>query len=451
MAMLLTTSGTSSFSVALPDEHATRRLAIDIANALLPGDLVTLSGDLGAGKTTFARALIRYLAGDETTEVPSPTFTLMQAYDLPQFPLVHVDLYRISGLGRARRARLRRSARGHRRAGRMARPGRGLPAARPARRGADLGAEAEARVPARAHHRLWRVRRPRRPHGDRAPVHRRVRLQRGAARPHAGRRLDAQLRAARARRQAGHPDELAAAARRPGGARRQALQRDRASCRKRGAVRRDGERPAPARALGADDLSGRARPRPPDPRRPGRRARGRGRSAGADHRALRDGGRRAAGAARAAAARYADGGAACRLPRPLLRHGRVPDRGRAAARLVPAALRRAIARPAPRRVPDALASTVAAGGRFAADLGAARLPFAQPAVAAAAHGPGPARHPRFPGCADGPGRLRPRLALAGRAHRRARADRARPAHPLRARAPSRTIRSSTTPSSSRRT
>jgi N-acetylmuramate 1-kinase len=97
MAMLLTTAGTSSFSVALPDEHATRRLVIDIANALMPGDLVTLSGDLGAGKTTFARALIRYLAGDETVEVPSPTFTLMQTYELPQFPLVHVDLYRISG------------------------------------------------------------------------------------------------------------------------------------------------------------------------------------------------------------------------------------------------------------------------------------------------------------------------------------------------------------------
>ncbi len=97
MAMLLTTAGGASFSVVLPDEQATERLMVDIASALEPGDLVTLSGDLGAGKTTFARGLIRYLAGDETIEVPSPTFTLMQTYDLPQFPLVHADLYRLSG------------------------------------------------------------------------------------------------------------------------------------------------------------------------------------------------------------------------------------------------------------------------------------------------------------------------------------------------------------------
>jgi len=95
--MALTKSETSSFSVALPDEHATRRLAIDIANTVEPGDLVTLSGDLGAGKTTLARTLIRYLADDPALEVPSPTFTLMQLYELPQFPLVHVDLYRLSG------------------------------------------------------------------------------------------------------------------------------------------------------------------------------------------------------------------------------------------------------------------------------------------------------------------------------------------------------------------
>src|SRR5215831_6826996 len=96
-AMALTTSATSSFSVALPDEHATRRLAIDIANSLNAGDFVTLSGDLGAGKTTLVRALIRYLAGDPAIEVPSPTFTLMQTYELPQFPLVHADFFRLSG------------------------------------------------------------------------------------------------------------------------------------------------------------------------------------------------------------------------------------------------------------------------------------------------------------------------------------------------------------------
>ena len=77
----------SSFSVALPDERATQRLAIDIANALERGDFVTLSGDLGAGKTTLARMLIRHLARNPATEVPSPTFTLLQMYELPHFPL----------------------------------------------------------------------------------------------------------------------------------------------------------------------------------------------------------------------------------------------------------------------------------------------------------------------------------------------------------------------------
>src|SRR5260370_17915864 len=68
----------------------------DLALLIGRGDVITLSGDLGAGKTAAARALIRYLAGDDAIEVPSPTFTLVQTYDLPPFQLLHADLYRIN-------------------------------------------------------------------------------------------------------------------------------------------------------------------------------------------------------------------------------------------------------------------------------------------------------------------------------------------------------------------
>ncbi|HEX4410359.1 MAG TPA: tRNA (adenosine(37)-N6)-threonylcarbamoyltransferase complex ATPase subunit type 1 TsaE [Xanthobacteraceae bacterium] len=95
--MLMTAAAGASFALTLPDEKATERFAADIAAALEPGDLVTLSGDLGAGKTTFTRALIRILSGDPEIEVPSPTFTFMQTYELPRFTLVHADLYRVSG------------------------------------------------------------------------------------------------------------------------------------------------------------------------------------------------------------------------------------------------------------------------------------------------------------------------------------------------------------------
>jgi tRNA threonylcarbamoyl adenosine modification protein YjeE len=95
--MFVTTAGGSSFTVALPDEAATRRMVTEIAAVLAPGDLITLSGDLGAGKTTFARALIRHLAGNDTIDVPSPSFTLVQTYDLPSMVVAHADLYRLSG------------------------------------------------------------------------------------------------------------------------------------------------------------------------------------------------------------------------------------------------------------------------------------------------------------------------------------------------------------------
>jgi hypothetical protein len=97
--MLAAPIPTSSFSIALANEQATRRLAVDIASVLKPGDLVTLSGDLGAGKTAFARALIRHLASDDTLDVPSPTFTLVQTYVLPRFTVVHADLFRVTHAG----------------------------------------------------------------------------------------------------------------------------------------------------------------------------------------------------------------------------------------------------------------------------------------------------------------------------------------------------------------
>ncbi|UVK39438.1 tRNA (adenosine(37)-N6)-threonylcarbamoyltransferase complex ATPase subunit type 1 TsaE [Mesorhizobium sp. AR10] len=79
----------------LADEAATARLGEDLAMSLRPGDVLALKGDLGAGKSTLARALIRALADDPGLDVPSPTFTLVQSYDT-RVPVHHFDLYRLS-------------------------------------------------------------------------------------------------------------------------------------------------------------------------------------------------------------------------------------------------------------------------------------------------------------------------------------------------------------------
>ncbi|MFN6253869.1 MAG: tRNA (adenosine(37)-N6)-threonylcarbamoyltransferase complex ATPase subunit type 1 TsaE [Acetobacteraceae bacterium] len=81
----------------LPDLAATEALAARLAPMLRPGDAVLLDGPLGAGKSAFARALLRAATGDPALEVPSPTFTLVQSYDLPAGPAHHFDLYRLSG------------------------------------------------------------------------------------------------------------------------------------------------------------------------------------------------------------------------------------------------------------------------------------------------------------------------------------------------------------------
>lgn len=81
--------------LCLRGEVQTCRLAEDIAMILHPGDCVLLSGDLGAGKSAFARAVLRALADDPELEVPSPTFTLVQTYELARFAVSHLDLYRL--------------------------------------------------------------------------------------------------------------------------------------------------------------------------------------------------------------------------------------------------------------------------------------------------------------------------------------------------------------------
>ena len=81
------------YKFTLENENATRLLASQLADLARPKDILALNGDLGAGKTTLARAFIRAIGGD--CEVPSPTFMLVQVYEFSSINIYHFDLYRI--------------------------------------------------------------------------------------------------------------------------------------------------------------------------------------------------------------------------------------------------------------------------------------------------------------------------------------------------------------------
>jgi tRNA threonylcarbamoyladenosine biosynthesis protein TsaE len=84
-------------TLTLPDLAATEALAAAVAARARPGDAILLEGPLGAGKSAFARAFLRAASRDPALEVPSPTFTLVQGYDLPAGPAHHFDLWRLEG------------------------------------------------------------------------------------------------------------------------------------------------------------------------------------------------------------------------------------------------------------------------------------------------------------------------------------------------------------------
>jgi len=81
----------------LHNEEDSTHLAIQIANNIKPGDVLTFSGDLGAGKTFFCRQIIKQLCGSKTN-VTSPTFNLLQIYDWNDCSIYHYDLYRLQDI-----------------------------------------------------------------------------------------------------------------------------------------------------------------------------------------------------------------------------------------------------------------------------------------------------------------------------------------------------------------
>lgn len=83
--------------IELPNLAATEAFAAKIAGLARPGDAILLEGELGAGKTAFARGFLRAATDDPVLEVPSPTFTLVQSYITPRGVVHHFDLWRLDG------------------------------------------------------------------------------------------------------------------------------------------------------------------------------------------------------------------------------------------------------------------------------------------------------------------------------------------------------------------
>ncbi len=81
-------------TLPLPDLAASERLGVAIARVLRPGDVVALSGGLGAGKTTLARAILHALGHEG--ETPSPSFAIIEVYAELPVPVVHADFYRLT-------------------------------------------------------------------------------------------------------------------------------------------------------------------------------------------------------------------------------------------------------------------------------------------------------------------------------------------------------------------
>ena len=243
--------------LALADEQATRRLGDDLAAMLRPGDLVFLQGDLGAGKSTLARAIIRNLANDPEHEVPSPTFTIVQPYET-RHPLLQVDLYRLAaadeidelGIAEALDTSIVLVEWAERAEGGLGEPD------------LTVALSGEGRFAGRFDHGPGRRHGPARPVAGRARLSRSLRLGRGAAPTPDRRRLGADLRdRAPARPTRTHPDERPAAARRTADPRRQAVQPHRPSGRIGDALRRHRPSATLARLLRAADRGRGARRR----------------------------------------------------------------------------------------------------------------------------------------------------------------------------------------------